>query len=567
MNGEFEEISNSDPDPDELKTIRVVADRLAAAIDDFSTSPETHAVVLKSYESLFEQISDCIVRYGALVLEVEGTLLHYRGHDLSGDGECHETLAYSFYRDGIVSLSFHEGIQMAELAEFLRIAGRHRHMEEAGESDMVTDLWEAGFTGIRYAVSGEFRRNDPLIDIPALKTGCGPPPGPARAPNAGTEIVDAAMWRIGDQDLESTRRMVAAEVSRNVEGDVLELVLEILKAPRDKDDIGKFLEIAGECFRKLLSGGEFRRAGEFAEGFLRIRKRCGNGEKPSPELMDSFRETISGPVLHANLSEGVSKIGGEDTEKLRDLEKLLLALLPGTVLILGRMLPGIGCEAVRRVFISAIRQLSEGDPRPLIQLSLDLKPAVSRQAIEILGTIEPRANLPEIHEAAQSGNPAIRAVAVMALTRFIPPPFNIILPYILDHDEAVRNVVFQFLCRTPCMETENAVAQCIIEWEFPPDDTMPVLMLYRALGRAGSSDSLEFLKYQLCSDPWRINELRTIHRIGAADALMRRDEPESEKILKKAAGSLWPTIRKACRKAREMNDGNGNPTGRAAGEP
>ncbi|MFW6334770.1 MAG: hypothetical protein ACOC0W_05810, partial [Desulfosalsimonas sp.] len=84
-------------------------------------------------------------------------------------------------------------------------------------------------------------------------------------------------------------------------------------------------------------------------------------------------------------------------------------------------------------------------------------------------------------------------------------------------------------------------------------DTALLMALYQALGNCGDSMAIDFLKSRLFSRPFRIGKLRAMHRTGAAMALGRLQEPEAGHMLLKASKSLWPTIRRAVRRAKEAD--------------
>jgi len=549
------------PDPAELKGAGAVADRLVAAAGDFADHPRTDTADRKPFEAFYEQLCAFTIQHGTLVLEVDGTSFQYGGRDLSGGREAHEALAYSFYRDGIGFLSFTEGIELSELEEFFQIVGRRCRMEDALDGDMATDLWDADLSGIRYGVHGNFRGNDPLLDIAAMGTGLTEGdwlPSPDRSPGIDG---NPESWRLLRQDLDTTRRMILEEENRDFDPDVLDIYLEILINPRDGDNIETLLTAAGDCFRRVLCRGSFRQAGNFLKVFRKIRQEYKVDKKPALVFLDRFLEVFSGPALVDILPE----FEGKSAETLREMEEMLVQLTPESILTLGRMLPGIASKPARRHLISAIRHLAARDPRPLVQLVRDAKPAVSQQAILILSLIQPKDHLAVIREVARSGDPAIRTAAVMALTRYNPPAYEVLLPFIVDQEAKIRDAVFQCLVRERHRQTETALIDFILDADFTSAHRMPLLLLYRVLGRAGSRHSLEFLKHQLFTDPWRFNPVRAFHRLGAADALNQLGDPEAEAILKTAARSIWPTIRRACRKALETNDGNGNPIDPTAG--
>jgi hypothetical protein len=84
------------------------------------------------------------------------------------------------------------------------------------------------------------------------------------------------------------------------------------------------------------------------------------------------------------------------------------------------------------------------------------------------------------------------------------------------------------------------------------DDREHILACYHALGKAGSSYSIPFLKQCL----FQGSRLGTLfasgggaHKEGAARALIALRNTEARKIVKEGAASIIPDVRAACRKA------------------
>lgn len=542
----------------ELKAARTVADKLILAVKNTSFYPADHAVVRESLSGLAAALSDFVSQFGPLVLEVCKTHLEYCGQQLSPGTELHETLAYTCYRDGIEFLSFSENFETSELEVFIRILSHRRLLEDENEGDMVTDLWEAGFSNIRYATNNRLWQNEALLDISSLKVS-----GNVVNQSGGTETApdenrppDPALWRLAPEEIDATRRMVEEEENRHFDQDVFGVFLVILRQQRDREDFVTVLDIIRQCFRRTLARGEFRSAARFLFNLEQVRHQYDVAHHWALPYLDDFLLMVSGPKELSVLSDILPKISGRNTEALRDLKNLLVRLSPESILAMGKMLVNVRNSPVRRVIIGAIRELSTRDPRPLYQLTRNESSAVARQAIAILGRLGQKAHLPVIIETTRSFKPAVRIAGVEALLCYDPPEYERLLPFMFDENEQVRQKVFDFLAGSRRADAEAALLKFLQQESFAPNQRGPMLLLYRALGACGSEQSLGFLKNRLTARPWGINKIRSMHRQGAALSLMAHAHPDASDILAKAYRTIWPSIRRAGRKAREFKDGN-----------
>ena len=87
-----------------------------------------------------------------------------------------------------------------------------------------------------------------------------------------------------------------------------------------------------------------------------------------------------------------------------------------------------------------------------------------------------------------------------------------------------------------------------------PKERQHVVACYRALGCCGSSLSVPFLRQQLLGRPLSFGVRRTLKRQCAALALGLLDQDGARSALAKAAKSICLPIRRAARRARELEE-------------
>lgn len=549
---------------DELQGALQVADKLVLAVQNITLYPENHAISRRSLEDAFETLERFIRRYGSFVAGVEKSHLQYKGKDISRKSRFHEELAYKCFRDGIQYLVFSEGMDIEEFTGFVKIVSRRKLMEEDDEGDIVTDMWEARLTGIKYATNDNLWKDEPLLDLTGL-----PVAGKkavASGMNAGLVLAGNEdrirpdkqdLWRLSAEDVEMTRRMVEHEDTRSFDQDLFDVFLMILKEQRDKEDFSGILGLILECFKRTLTRCEFESAGRFLRNIHKVYEKYRVDNHWALPLLDDFLMMISSPRILKSLPDCVKDNRMRDAGRLKDLEKMLGSLSPESILTLGPMLFDVSSPAIRNHMNRAVMRLASKDPRPLYQLARSPSPALARQALMNLSRLGKTDHIPIILECAESEDVLLKRVAVKALTMIDPPPYAHALPFVFDADRIVQQTIFQFLIRTKIAETEAVLIHYINTTRFSPDHRASVILLYEALGRIGGKEALCFFKTRLFARPWRFGRVHAVHRRGALTGLMQQQDPEAAVLLQRASKSLWPTIRRAYGKAFRSRDAHG----------
>jgi HEAT repeat protein len=126
-----------------------------------------------------------------------------------------------------------------------------------------------------------------------------------------------------------------------------------------------------------------------------------------------------------------------------------------------------------------------------------------------------------------------------------------------DPDANVRAQVFEQIGRGKNPAYEQMLRRYIEEQKFHIHDRGFLMNCYQALGKCASDESLLFLEkrlFQMMSLPW-IRLRKSLHRQGAALALIELETPGARHILNKASRSYYPPIRRAYKRALEFKLG------------
>jgi len=458
-------------------------------------------------------------------------------------------------------VSFAEGIDQAEILAFLSILKHHRVLEEESKGDIVTSLWEAGLHHIKYSTTNVLWQNEPLLDLASLKVAASrAAPSPEKpseedggdAPSIADTLSDGQVFGLSPEEIAETRRMVEAEEARDFDQDVFDVLLVILKEQRESEDFATVLDIIKDSFKHTLAQGDFQYASKFLGQLNDVRQSYKNTGTWALAHIDDFLLMVSGPQVLSALNDALPKLKSGDHQKINALENMLHQLRPESVMSLGQMIPRAQDKALNAMLLRVLTHHASKDLRPLIHLARQSAPPVQKTAIFVMGHIPHPDVLPVIAEASRATDSSLRKTAVQALTRKTPPPVEQLIPFIIDPEIEIRELVFRFLAQQPGQTVAPLILEYLNKTSFSPNQRESLLLLYQVLGNCKGTKASGYLSKQLLGRPWHISKLRRIHRQGAALALYMLDTEEAPKTIKTASRSIWPNVRRAVKNAKEL---------------
>ena len=539
---------------------KAAVDKLILAAKNIAFYPEYHAISQKSVTDCHDHLKTYTDKYGALVLQVGKDELIFQAIPVYRETDKKNNLAYIWYRDGIQWISFTEGIEYAEVLSFLNILKTQRMFEEESKGDMVTGLWEAGLLHIKYSTTNLIWKNEPLLDLNALKvTGEAGPSDRAEAAeeeaevqSIATQLRDKALVRISPEEIRATRRMVREEETRNFEQDVFDVLLVLLSEQQDSEDFATVLDIIKESFKRTISQGDFEPAHRFLTQLHRIRENYRHSGTWALAHLDDFLLMISGPQVLAGLKELLPRLKTRDISRKAALEQLLMQLKPESVMSIAQVLPDVKDKDLRNRLLGVMKQQGEADLRPLIHLARQSRTEIRQSAVFVLGFISSEDAIPIILEACRCEETRLRKTGVQALTRQSAAAYEDLISFIKDPENEIRQLVYRFLAQNKNPQMPNIILNYLEKAPFSVKEEDSLLLLYEALGRCAKDSPPAWLSYRLMAQPWHLGKLRRIHRLGAALAMACSSSPEADKTLRKASRSIWPTLRRAVHQAEEL---------------
>jgi hypothetical protein len=541
----------------ELQAVRDVVVSFLTAMKNSRIYVRDHAICLKSIENAKNRLDSYLKNYNRLRLEVEKTRLLYLDEPVHQDSPDGEKLASLFFRDGIQWVEFQQGLEVAELATFVRILNQYKTSPDESEGDLVTALWETDLPHLRYEAADFYWESEPTIDLSTLRSG---EPGRCLTgkedenaqTTSGFTVVQSnehPRWKLKDEEISKFNQMVLEEEKHDFNEDLLDVVFILLTDRLGERDLVAVLEFLEDDFKTKLAQGEFRSAFKLLKG-LHVFGRSHRIERPWViPFLEDFLRTISKHSVLGVLSEVWQRFGTADSDRIKSLYHLLLLLPPEAAVTLAPMLPQIPSVALQRQLTEVIRIMAKRNLRPLEALLNRPEESLVQILIDIIASLEGdrpfRLLLKMIHHPSER----VRKKTLKHLIARDPQALKKVFPLVEDPSETVRRVMLERLGQARSEVAEGLLLDYLAHKRGKLTNREHLLACYRALGRCGSSRSIPFLRGLLLDGGWIPRFGRSLDRRGAAVALVALKTKEAKKIIERASKSLAPSVRLAYRKA------------------
>jgi hypothetical protein len=335
-----------------------------------------------------------------------------------------DSLPWTFFKDGIRELAITRGFENDELAKMFEILQRARNAPPE-EDDLLTMLWEADFTHLRYryvdvgteqypsldgaagAVAGESERASP----DAVR-------GAAREQSPQPAVVnmqdfDATMYFLDEHELDYLRREIEREYTGDLRRNVVSVLLDIWEAqptPAIRDEVAGIIEA---LLLLMLASGELRSVAYLlAESSLA----AGRGVSVTPEQ----RERLASIPDHLSADEPLGQLlqaldEAADQAPTEELAMLFAQLRPGALGTTLAWIPKLRTTQVRAMVESAADRLAESHSAELVKLVLSGDPIVANEAIRRSAAMKLAAAVPAMARVLGESAVAGRLNVVHAL--------------------------------------------------------------------------------------------------------------------------------------------------------
>lgn len=573
-------LAEESPEVVEQRTVARLRDLMRALIKALKAKkmyPANNPVLGRILSEFQEAMMGTLEDLDELMLSVQQTDLLYNATPVYQNTSKRDSLANRFHRDGITEIQFASGLTPPELNAFLDVLARATEPQGADE-DLVTLLWEQEFSHIRYAYLAIDDLQESLLENPQVAQGesaeemthipwpsnpeavCGldvileaPADGDEGSGERSddwnelvptldiTERCPAHLLELNAQEIQDLAEEVHLEHSRPLTDLALEILTEVCEDERNTDGFSDLARALADLVVIALTDADLTRATQVLATLRTLSAERGvDAAGYLPEATDLIKQAIAS-VHHfpeadtSSLPEFLAHLGTVAIEPVCDLldNREHEPLHPQLAAALSLLAPhDIACvgERLMRVLNPAaghILAALAASPYPEVE-------AILARAIEHREARVRRDALQGLLSRRAAGKPEWRARIAQALD---------------DPDAQVRNVALQ-VAREAAGEEMGASLLTIVEQAgFRERSSAEKRSFFEALARIEQPYMRKTLREWASRHIWWPDATAAERRALAAWALARTADPDDRAFLSRHAQSVFPGVRKACRRA------------------
>jgi hypothetical protein len=365
---------------------------------------------------------------------------------LTENAKSSDSLPWTFFKDGVRELQLAPGFEHEELVSLFGILQRLRKAS-AEEDDLLTMLWEADFTHLRYRyvdLGGE--PTAPLEDG-------GERPEPAkpeqiksvfRSPEETKDRVvsmqdfDASLYFLDEGELHYLRSEIEREYQADLRENVIAILLDIFESQQTSSVRDEVCDIVENLLPLLLASGQLRTVAYLLTEASAATERGANVDASHRDRLGSLSARLSTAEPLGQLLQALDASPEIPPAQLIELFQQLQPIALETVM---SWMPRLRNEQVRAAVAQATERLAGAHPNELVRLIQSDDPAIALEAIRRTAALKGAASAAAVPLAKvlADGDLTLRTAAVQALTEIgTPGALQALERSIADKDRDVR---------------------------------------------------------------------------------------------------------------------------------
>ena len=469
-----------------------------------------------------------------------------------------DNLAWLFYKDGVRELTIAPGFEENEVVAFLEMIQRARKAN-ADEDDLVTMLWEADFTFLKY------RYVDVLSDGSgdALSDGRDVAPvtaeqvheaahQPVETTRASSIIdmadFDATLYFLDEREIDYLQAEIAREYKEDLRVKVASSLLDIFEAQADPKIREEVLADLQTAMVYLLTAGQYRGAARILREAALAAQRATSLTPDHKDQLARLADRLSTPEVLTQLIQTLDAT--TEPPSREELGDLFDQLRPSALSTICQWIGRIRSEQIRQPLATAAGRLASLYTNELVRVIQDPDREISDEAIRISGIVKAQAAVPALSRILNDPDAARRLASAQALSEIGSAGAMQALERVLeDRDRDARLTAARALtARThrPALARFDAIVKGRALRDADPTEKMAFFEGFGALcGDAGISHLSTLLNGRSFLGRREDPEIRAC----AAMALGRIGTPKAIEALQKSAGERDVIVRNAVGRA------------------
>ena len=563
----------ADPSELPLEDVQEVFATLAKALRAYQLYDSRNPVYQRFVAALGEALSRVWRSRDRLQVLVEEERLTWLGEEVYRNEDRSESLAFVLYRDGIRDLTLKEGLERTELEGFLDALHRARRTAREGD-DLVTILWDLdleflGYTALDIGVDGlalpsglapggvdvegvlrgelgeatgiEVESSDTVEDSEraAGSEGEAATPGIVKK-----EDFNPTLYALDPGEVRRLAEELEREMARDLRTAVLNALFDRLEEPERPERQVEILGILRVLLPNLLSRGALGSAGKIVGELQRMRDRTGVFDAEIEPLAASVLEELSEPESVRELVRALED--GSVPPNPEELENLLQSMRPSALAPLLAASEWTGDQGVRRLLLSSVQRLAEGNRGLLVELLGSEDSRVACGAVRLVGRMGLTEASGSLARLLDEGGPEIRRAVVDAAGQIQSSVLAGALQRLLrDSDRELRIAAARALGAMRYGRAAVDFEKILGSKELRQADVTEKVAFFEAYGRLAGAGAVPFLAATLNRRGFLGRRDPSDLRAGAALALGKIGTPEARSVLEQARNEDDPVVRSA----------------------
>jgi HEAT repeat protein len=367
-----------------------------------------------------------------ITLAVTEGAMQWCGVTVSGEtsaGKSADSLGWLFYKDGVRELTIASGFEDAEVITFLEFIQRARKGGPE-EDDLVTMLWEADFTFLKYKYvdllqdGGGGELADGSVVAPStpgeIATAAKQAVEESRTGNiVNMDDFDATLYFLDEREIEYLQSEIRREYQHDLRTNIVTVLFDIFETQTDPVVRGEVLNNLHTLMVYLLTAGHFRGVATLLrESQVALHR----GAEITPEQRRRLAELPDRLSAADALSQVLQALDEAATLPPRDeLTELFDQLRPTALSTIFLWSSKIQNERLRPLLDEAAGRLATANTTELVRLIQASEPEVSSEAIRRAGALKAQAAVLALSKVLTEPEATKRQLAVHALTEIASP--------------------------------------------------------------------------------------------------------------------------------------------------
>ena len=525
---EQNQTSADEIDQEEVTSASNVIRSLTKAIKAYKIYLPNNPLHRKFFDQLKESMDDHLAEFGDLDLIIEQFIIKLEGATIYENEEAKESLAFKLNSDGIISLTFSEGLHEDEISAFLEIIGKERPYET--DDDIVTQLWTENLSHISYIVADD---TDAEVDGTGIGNGREaskeqqkdikseysdmstepPPPSPMKIPQSILSLsADEIAWLKRIKDFEETRKPV---------DDVINIITAILSSPLELSLFNDFMEVTTDLTIDLIKSGEVACSLELIY-FI-------SGLEKNEHMTADHRELIKltkSKLFSKDMIVALEKIV-DSTDKIepRQLKTLILMFGRDAVRPIINLLGETSKKDMRKAIIEGLVEIGRNIPEEFFPCLKDDRWYLVRNAVLILRLIENPIAVKEVRRLISHSDLRVRKEVLLYLQSVSDESsMEAITKFLGDENDSIKKRALKLLVEQRHKPAFKTISMTIKSEDFEERELAEKKLFLEAFAELGQEEAIPTLKEMLTTKYW-LNKPREKEITGLAIAGLRKINP------------------------------------------